>query len=172
MLKLLAHDMTENRPKDRDRNLPDHKYTKITGSWLTGRQRVPAYDGSWFSGCPSLELLDAYFGPWLDDLGSRFGYSVYSYTVPDKDFVHHPDTVECIARLDNARLVSTQNCATYSQRRHLEENEMVLTTQGSTESGDPNRSQGKPDSKTQGLLDKIGTPTKAVKAGKGSGRKR
>lgn len=39
------------------------------------------------------------------------------------------------------------------------------------ESGDPERSQGLPDSKTKGLLNAIKTPTKSVKAGaKASGK--
>jgi hypothetical protein len=54
---------------------------------------------------------------------------------------------------------------------------MVLTTKGSHPDRQPDdvssnpRSEGLPDPYTQALLDKIGTPKAAVKAGAKSGRK-
>jgi hypothetical protein len=85
-----------------DKDWREHLYTRTLGP-LYGWRRVPRHDSTWFYGCPTLDGLAAWFKGWWQDL-ARFGYAVYEYEVPDRDFVHHDGTTECIARLARAEL--------------------------------------------------------------------
>lgn len=97
-------------PRGRDPN--DAALLTVPVPW-SGQPPRPKWPGAVFA-CPSLTVLDVWFGPYYQRL-AEWNYRVYAYTVRHHDRLVAPSGLECLAQLGTARLRWSMRTDHYAQ---------------------------------------------------------